>query len=78
MRYPKYDGDLGRPNVFVPLKRRNCHTNKVDYLFQAFDSQHASVVSTGRHFSALMRLRGMESKSPSGYAEAFHCRKLLL
>jgi hypothetical protein len=25
-----------------------------------------------------MRLRGMESNSPSGYAEAFHARKVIL
>jgi hypothetical protein len=25
-----------------------------------------------------MRLRGMESNAPSGHAEAFHCRKLVL
>jgi hypothetical protein len=29
-------------------------------------------------FMALMRLRGMESNAPSGYAEAFYCRKLVL
>ena len=29
-------------------------------------------------FLGLMRLRGMECNSPSGYAEAFYCRKLVL
>jgi len=29
-------------------------------------------------FFSLMRLRGMECSSASGYAEAFYCRKLVL
>lgn len=74
---PKYDGDLGRPNVFVPLEKAICH-EKVDHLFAAFVSQSAKPWFDRETFIGLMRIRGMESNSPSGYAEAFHCRKLVV
>jgi LmbE family N-acetylglucosaminyl deacetylase len=74
---PKYDGDMGRPTVFVPLQASLCD-NKVDYLFDAFESQRAKPWFGRETFMGLMRLRGMESNSPSRYAEAFHCRKLVL
>lgn len=74
---PKYDGDMGRPNVFVPLDSP-LYENKVDYLFQAFESQRAKRWFDRETFRGLMRLRGMECNAPSGYAEAFHCRKLIL
>jgi LmbE family N-acetylglucosaminyl deacetylase len=74
---PKYDGDLGRPNVFVPLATEVCQ-KKVRYLLEAFESQHTKRWFQESTFLALMRLRGMECNSPSGYAEAFYCRKLVL
>jgi LmbE family N-acetylglucosaminyl deacetylase len=74
---PKYDGDMGRPNLFVPLEAP-LYTQKVDYLFEAFQSQHVKRWFERETFLGLMRIRGMESNSPSGYAEAFHCRKLVL
>ena len=72
---PKYDGDIGRPNLFVPLDAP-LYKQKVDYLFQAFESQRAKRWFDRETFLGLMRIRGMESNSPSGYAEAFHARKL--
>ncbi len=74
---PKYDGDLGRPNLFVPLEAPLYQT-KVDYLFEAFQSQHAKRWFARETFLGLMRIRGMEANSPSGYAEAFYCHKLVL
>jgi LmbE family N-acetylglucosaminyl deacetylase len=74
---PKYDGDLGRPNVFVPLDK-GTHDKKIDYLFEAFHSQHTKRWFERETFSGLMRIRGMECNSASGYAEAFHCRKIVL
>jgi len=74
---PKYDGDLSRPNVFVPLERPICE-RKVDYLFDAFESQRSKRWFDRETFLGLMRIRGMESNSPSGFAEAFHARKLLI
>jgi LmbE family N-acetylglucosaminyl deacetylase len=74
---PKYDGDMGRPNFFVPLEAP-LYENKVDYLFEAFDSQRSKRWFDRETFLGLMRLRGMESNSPSGYAEGFHARKVVM
>jgi LmbE family N-acetylglucosaminyl deacetylase len=74
---PKYDGDMGRPNVFMPLELSSCE-RKVDHLFAAFESQCAKPWFARETFLGLMRLRGMESNAASGYAEAFHGRKLVL
>jgi LmbE family N-acetylglucosaminyl deacetylase len=74
---PKYDGDLGRPNLYVPLAAAH-YERKIDYLFQAFESQAEKAWFDRTTFLGLMRIRGMESNSPSGYAEAFHARKLIL
>jgi len=74
---PKYDGDLGRPSVFMPLDLEVCET-KVRYLMQIFQSQHDKHWFKQETFLSLMRLRGMECNARSGYAEAFYCRKLVL
>lgn len=74
---PKYDGDLGRPSVFVPLAAEQ-YQRKVDCLMEAFPSQHVKRWFEPQTFLSLMRLRGMECNAPSGYAEAFYCPKLML
>jgi LmbE family N-acetylglucosaminyl deacetylase len=74
---PKYDGDLGRPSVFIPLEDEVCQ-KKVRYIMEAFPSQHSKRWFRVDTFISLMRLRGMECNAPSGYAEAFYCRKLVL
>ena len=74
---PKYDGDLGRPSVFVPLDPA-AYEQKVQYLLEAFESQRSKAWFDRQTFLGLMRLRGMECNSPSGYAEAFHGRKLVI
>jgi len=72
---PKYDGDLGSPNVFVPLDEA-----LVEEKLRLLDAHHES--QTAKHwfddelFRGLMRIRGMESATR--YAEAFTCRKLSL
>jgi hypothetical protein len=68
---------MGRPNVFVPLEAPLCE-RKIDYLFEAFKSQSIKRWFDRATFLALMRLRGMESNSTSGYAEAFHGRKVVI
>jgi LmbE family N-acetylglucosaminyl deacetylase len=73
---PKYDGDLGRPSVFVPLEEEVCK-KKISYLMETFQSQHSKRWFQPEMFRALMRLRGVECNAPSGYAEAFYCRKLV-
>jgi LmbE family N-acetylglucosaminyl deacetylase len=74
---PKYDGDLGAPNVFVHLDEGVCN-QKVDALLSSFPSQASKPWFTRDVFFALLRLRGMESRAPSGLAEGFYGRKLVV
>jgi LmbE family N-acetylglucosaminyl deacetylase len=74
---PKYEGDLGRPNVFVELSQPLCRA-KIDHVLRAFPSQAGKYWFSDETFWAMLRLRGIECRSASGYAEAFHGRKLLL
>lgn len=73
---PKYDGDLGAPNVFIHLDEAACRT-KIRNILKHFKSQAGNQWFTEDTFRALMRLRGMESNAPARYAEAFYGRKLL-
>ena len=72
---PKYDGDLGAPNFFVHLDREICE-RKTDALVRFFQTQANKHWFTAETFQAILRLRGIESKSPGGYAEAFYSRKV--
>ncbi len=72
---PKYDGDFGSPNVFVYLDDDLCH-RKIQTILDSFPTQQGKHWFSEDVFRALLRLRGMESRAPSGYAEAFYCRKL--
>lgn len=74
---PKYDGDLGRPSVFIPVSAEICE-KKTDYIVNTFESQQSKHWFDRETFFSLLRLRGMECNSPSGYAEAFYCRKLVI
>jgi LmbE family N-acetylglucosaminyl deacetylase len=72
---PKYDGDLGRPNLFVPVSEELAH-EKTRLLATAFGSQREKHWFDEELFLGLMRLRGMEAHAASGYAEAFTSRKV--
>jgi LmbE family N-acetylglucosaminyl deacetylase len=74
---PKWDGDLGQPNVYVPLPE-DLATRKASLLLEHYRSQRGRQWFAEEVFLSLMRLRGMECRSPSGYAEAFFGRKLCL
>jgi LmbE family N-acetylglucosaminyl deacetylase len=74
---PKYDGDLGQPNLFVPLPAA-VYQKKIRYILDSFQSQHAKHWFREDVFASIMRLRGMECNAPSGYAEAFYSHKLIL
>ena len=74
---PKYDGDLNSPNCFVPLDLTVCQ-RKVKYLETAFGTQRDKHWFSSETFMGLMRLRGMECRSKTGYAEAFYSRKTVL
>jgi LmbE family N-acetylglucosaminyl deacetylase len=73
----KYDGDLGRPNVYVPLPADICD-RKVNLLMQLFGTQRSRQWFTEDTFRAMLRIRGVECNAESRFAEAFHCRKLTL
>lgn len=73
----KYDGDLGSPNAFVPVLSRNCE-RKIRILMHSFSTQRSRSWFTEDTFKAMLRLRGIECRSKSGYAEAFYVRKFLL
>ena len=72
---PKWDGDLGRPNLYVPLTDDTAR-RKVELLHASFPSQKARDWWDDEVFLGFMRMRGMECRSR--YAEAFHCHKAKL
>ena len=74
---PKYDGDLGSPNFFVPLQETVC-SRKIRHIVESFKSQRQKQWFDEETFLAILRLRGMEANSPTRYAEAFYCRKAVL
>ncbi len=74
---PKYDGDLGSPNVFVHLDEPTCR-RKVRGIVDAFQTQRNRHWFTEDTFMSLLRLRGIESAAPEGYAEGFFSRKAVL
>jgi LmbE family N-acetylglucosaminyl deacetylase len=74
---PKYDGDLGAPNCYVPLDDATCR-EKTSHLLDVFATQRERPWFTEETFRGLMRLRGVECGAPAGYAEAFYAHKLVL
>jgi LmbE family N-acetylglucosaminyl deacetylase len=73
----KYDGDLGQPNLFIPLPEQLC-SRKIELLLKRFGTQSTKHWFTGDTFEAMHRIRGVECASATGRAEAFYCRKLVL
>jgi LmbE family N-acetylglucosaminyl deacetylase len=71
---PKWDGDLGQPNLYVPLDAPFME-RKVQLLMAHFASQRSKDWFDAEIFHGLARLRGMECRAGSGYAEAFMMRK---
>lgn len=73
----KFEGDLGQPNLYVPVSAESV-TKKTGHLEQHFGSQRSRSWFRTENFEALMRIRGLECRSPTGFAEAFHARKLIV
>jgi LmbE family N-acetylglucosaminyl deacetylase len=71
---PKFDGDLGAPNVFFSLTRAELQ-RKCTVLMDCFPSQATRTWFSRDTFEALARLRGIECNAPEGFAEAFYGRK---
>lgn len=74
---PKWDGDLDRPNMYMPLVG-DILKRKIDLLMAHFGTQRSKDWFDPEMFRGLARLRGMECRSVSRYAEAFVIRKARL
>jgi LmbE family N-acetylglucosaminyl deacetylase len=74
---PKYEGDLGQPNLFVPLSPQTA-SRKVRHLMRHFGSQRSRAWFRPETFNALMQLRGIECRAPSGLAEGFYAGKVVI
>jgi LmbE family N-acetylglucosaminyl deacetylase len=74
---PKWDGDLGLANLYVPLAAAEAAA-KVAHVIAAFPSQVGRAWFTEEALLAILRLRGIECRAPDGLAEAFVCRKLVV
>lgn len=72
---PKWDGDLGRPSVYVPLTA-DVARQKTELLHKCYPSQRGRDWWDDEVFLGLARLRGMECRAP--YAEAFTCTKSVI
>jgi LmbE family N-acetylglucosaminyl deacetylase len=74
---PKYDGDLGQPNLYVSLTDE-VSQEKVQLLMDGFLTQRYKPWFTEDTFYGLLRIRGIESPAVTKYAEAFYARKVVL
>jgi LmbE family N-acetylglucosaminyl deacetylase len=74
---PKWEGDLGQPNLFVPLTKEIVERKASD-LVEHFPTQATKPWFDRETFVGLARLRGLEANSPTRFAEAFHASKLVV
>jgi LmbE family N-acetylglucosaminyl deacetylase len=74
---PKHDGDFGNPNMFVPLSEHEAR-HKVTLLMRHFASQRSRHWFAEETFLSLLRLRGVFSGGPTGFAEGFYSRRAIL
>ena len=77
MEIPKYDGDLGRPNVYFPVTQ-GAVNRKISTLMTCYLSQIDKHWFKEESFQALLSLRGLECKAESGLAEAFYASKIII
>ena len=73
---PKYDGDMGAPNLYISFDEAIA-LKKVQYLNESFATQKSKYWFSDDTFLSLMRIRGVESRSGGGYAEAFYAQKVV-
>jgi LmbE family N-acetylglucosaminyl deacetylase len=74
---PKYEGDLGTPNLYLPLTEAVAR-RKIDLVVRSYPSQAGKRWFRPETFEAVLRLRGIECNAPDGFAEAFHATKLVI
>lgn len=73
----KWDGGLGTPNVYMPLTAAQAR-RKHAIIVRSHRSQAGKDWFDADAFTALLRIRGLECRAPSGLAEGFYGRKLRL
>jgi LmbE family N-acetylglucosaminyl deacetylase len=74
---PKFDGDLGNPNFYIPLERKTCQ-QKSEILCEVFQTQGSKPWFAGETFWSLLQIRGIECRAPENLAEAFYARKVVV
>ena len=74
---PKYEGDLGSPNLHVCLSETHV-TQKISHIYSIFQTQKEKQWFDPETFRSILRLRGVECNSPSRFAEAFYCHKIVV
>ena len=74
---PKYEGDLGTPNIYVPLAESICQ-KKINIIVESFETQESRPWFSPETFWAMLRIRGVESRSRSQFAEGLYCRKAVI
>lgn len=74
---PKYEGDLGNPNMYVSIPEPMVDY-KIKSLCRHFPTQAEKPWFDDETFRSMMRIRGLECHSPSCYAEGFYCRKIMI
>jgi LmbE family N-acetylglucosaminyl deacetylase len=72
---PKFDGDIGTPNLYVHLEEPYVR-KKIELILNNFNSQQGTIWFGEETFRSILRLRGIESNSTK-YAEGFYCRKII-
>ena len=74
---PKWDGDLGPMNAYVPITESILHA-KIELLVSCFGTQRAKDWFDADVFRGMARIRGAECRAPERYAEAYEIRKATL
>ena len=74
---PKYEGDLVTPNLYTHISATDVE-KKIDLICNLFKTQKEKTWFSKETFRSIMKIRGIECNSPSGYAEAFHCKKVIV
>jgi LmbE family N-acetylglucosaminyl deacetylase len=73
----KYDGDLANPSAYVAVDDDTVQ-RKIDILLRSYASQRDKRWFTEDAFRALLRIRGIHGASPTGWAEAYSVRKMMV
>jgi len=73
---PKFDGDLGVPNLYVNLNKSDV-IKKIENIISVFQTQRSKSWFSEETFRSILKIRGIESNSKEQFAEGFYCRKIV-